>query len=154
MMRVPVLSKYLETISLARLSWCLAMTHNTGMNVRPCVALSLDATSNPYYTQHRKPIDAVLKQGDSIHAAFSKADVFEADFLHSVAVGEQSGRLSETMEKLSQQYESRAKAQAAALAVSAGFLVWGMIGLIMILLIFRLAMFYIGTISDAANGIF
>lgn len=152
-MRVPVLRDYLRTVAQSRFAWCLSMTHEAGMNIQPCVALALAATNNGYYTQHRKSIDAGLKNGQPIHQTIAATGAFSPDFVHSVTVGEESGRLSETLDQVSEQYEHRARSQAAALATAGAFAVWGLVAFVIIVLIFRLAMFYVGTIQDAVDSI-
>ena len=53
------------------------------------------------------------------------------------------------MERLSSRYEEEAEAAVRTLAVAFGFLVGLMVMAIIVLLIFRLAGFYLGTINDA-----
>lgn len=147
-LRIPALGKPLETLALARLAWALHLTMSTGMDVRRAVRLSLTAARNALYADLIKPIDRWLASGSSLHEAFANTGEFPREFLDTLEVGEQSGKLSESMDHLAAQYRDRAKAALAALTMLAGFAVWCMVALVIILLIFRLFMFYIGTINS------
>ena len=77
---------------------------------------------------------------------------FPADFLESVHVGEQSGNLVGSMAQVANVYQEQARAALNILATVGGFAVWTVVAAIIICLIFRLAMFYIGTLSGAGLG--
>jgi type II secretory pathway component PulF len=64
-------------------------------------------------------------------------------------VAEESGRVVESMERLSQRYEEEAESAVKALAIVFGTLVGLLVMGIIALMIFRLAGFYFGTINQA-----
>lgn len=148
---LPVLGRALQTVALARLVWALHLTLNTEMDVLRALRLSLRATRNARYTDQITLIDAQITAGSSIHEAFQAAGCFPADFLDALAVGEQSGKLVESMGRLSRLYQDQARTALAALTVVAGFAVYAAIALVIILLIFRLAGFYFRTLNDVLN---
>ncbi len=148
-MRIPVLGKTIETLSLARLAWSLSATLQTGMEIRRALRLSLASTNNAKYTDKIQTIDEEIEKGNSLFDAFCRAGCFPTDFLHTIAVGEQSGNLEESMAGLSRQYRDRAQFALKTLNIVAAFLVWAIIAAVIILLIFRLAFSYIGTINQA-----
>jgi len=147
-LRVPVLGPALATLALARLAWSMHLTMNTGMELRRALKLSLGATQNARYTDRIPVVDREIARGNSIYDAFCQAGCFPAEFLDNLRVGEHSGRLVEALAVLSRQYQDRARAALAALTTVAGFGVWAIVALLIIALIFRLAMFYIGTIRS------
>lgn len=140
LMRVPVLGRPLQTLALARLAWALHLTLGAGMEVRRALALSLRTTNNARYTDRIPRMDAMIARGNSMHDAFLAAGVFPVDFLDSLAVAEESGKLVESMATLSRQYRDRARAALGTLTMLAAWAVWGVVALIIIGLIFRLAM--------------
>lgn len=150
-LKIPALGKALETLALARLAWSLHLTFNTGMDVRRAVRLSLQAAGNALYIDLMKPIDKWLSAGSSLHEAFANTGEFPTEFLDALDVGERSGKLVEAMDHLAGQYRDRAKTALATLTMLAGFAVWCMVAVLIIALIFRGAMFYIGTIYDALD---
>ena len=58
------------------------------------------------------------------------------------------------MDHLADQLRERAEAAFCALTVVAAFCVWGLVATFLIVMIFKLAFFYIGMIEDAASGNF
>ena len=148
-LRAPVLGKALQTLALARLAWSMHLAMNTGMEVRRALKLSLQSTRNARYTDQIEQIGAEIDSGSSIHEAFERAGNYPADFLDALAVGEQSGRLVESMALLSRQYHEQARAALGTLTMLAGVAVWCAIALLIVALIFRLFMFYLGAIHDA-----
>ncbi len=147
-LKLPGIGGPLQTMALARLTWAMHLTFNSGMNVRRALKLSLGATNNAYFTDQIKPIDKDVLGGYSLHDAFADTGAFPPDFLDSLHAAEESGKLVEAMERLSHQYQERAEAAIQILTTLAGFVVWGVIATIIILPIFRLSSFYVGTLRD------
>ena len=153
--RTPVVGHALKMLGLTRFTWSLAMTTGTGMEVRRAVSLAIGGSQWGPLRARREMIDARLAAGGDIHDALCEArGVLPEDLLHAVAVGEEAGSLSETLEGLSAEYAQRAKVASTAMTTVAGVLIWCLVGAVIIALIFRIAMFYIGTINDLANGKF
>ena len=150
-LKIPVFGKALETLALARLAWALHLTMNTGMDVRRAVRLSLRTARNARYTDLLKPIDRWVSAGSSLHEAFANTGMFPIEFLDALDVGERSGKLVEAMDHLAAQYRDRAKAALATITMLAGFAVWCLVAIVIIALIFKFFMFYLGTINSALN---
>ncbi len=148
-LRIPTIGPALQTLALARLAWVMSETMNTSMDVRRSLKLSLQSTRNAWYIDRIERIDAEIARGNSIYEAFCAAGGFPADFLESLHVGEQSGSLVESMARVSSLYQDQARAALNVLATVGGFAVWVGVAAIIIFVIFRLAMFYIGALSGA-----
>ncbi|MBN2476551.1 MAG: type II secretion system F family protein [Pirellulales bacterium] len=148
-LRIPALGKALETMALSRLAWALHLTMNTGMDVRRALRLSLQSTRNAKFTDQIEPIDAEIVAGNSIHRAFVATGCFPHEFLDALAVGEESGKLVESMGRLARQYREHARTAIAVLTKVGGLMVWMLIAAVIIFLIFRLFAFYLGTINNA-----
>ncbi|MFH1266539.1 MAG: type II secretion system F family protein [Planctomycetota bacterium] len=144
----PVLGQALQSVAMARLTWAMYLTLDSGMGLRQALRISLRATQNAYYTRHIRRVDRAIEAGDPIHEAFLETGAFTPHFLDTLRVGEDSGRLVESMRILSRQYREQAEAALRVLTVAAGFAVWGLVAAIIIVFIFRLAFFYIGTINS------
>ncbi len=149
LLRLPGFGKPLQTMALARLAWSMHLTMSTGMDVRRALKLSLRSTRNARYIDQIPAIDAEITAGNSIHEAFCSAGGYPVDFLDSLAVGEQSGKIVESMGVLSRQYQEQARLALAALTMLAGWAVWGLVAVLIIMLIFRIFSFYLGAISGA-----
>jgi len=148
-LRLPWIGRQLQTVALARLAWSMHLTMNAGMEVRRALRISLRSTRNARYTDQIDRIDAAIAEGNSIYEAFYMSGVCPADFLDTLAVGEQSGKIVESMGQLSRQYDQQARSALTTLTMLSGVAVWIVIGAISVALIFRLFMFYIGTIYNA-----
>ncbi len=151
-LRIPKIGPALQTVALARLAWVMSQTMNTSMDLRVSLKLSLQSTRNARYIDRIARIDAEIAKGNSIYEAFCDAGCFPHDFLESVHVGEQSGNLVESMAHLSSIYQEQARAALAFLAALGGYIVWIAIAAIIILVIFRLAFFYLGALNGAGLG--
>ena len=96
-------------------------------------------------------VQDLIQNGDSIHGALTKTGVFPMEFLHAVQVGEESGRMSETMEIIARQQLDAARRAMAVLTKAAGYGVWFLVAALIITLIFRLAGVYLGNLNQALN---
>ena len=148
-LKLPWLGGSLHTLALARLAWSMHLTLGAGMDVRRAIAVSLRSSRNVRLTDDAAAIDAELAQGNSIYEAFYAAGDYPADFLDAMSVGEQSGKLVESMGRLSEQYQQHARAALATLTRLAGYVVWVLIAAVIIAVIFRLASFYLGVLNNA-----
>ena len=149
--RIPVIGTALERIALARLAWALHLTLNVEMDLRRVVPLALRTTGSEYYIQHTDRIVGDVARGDPLHVAFSRSGVFPAEFVDALTVAEESGRIVESMERLSNRYEEEAELAVRTLSVAFGWFVGVCIMALIVLLIFRLFGFYLGAINNALN---
>ena len=92
-----------------------------------------------------------IQSGESIHEAITKTGIFPVEFLHAVQVGEESGRLSETMTIIARQQLDAAQRAMAALTKVAGYAVWCLVAGLIIMLIFRLFGSYFGLLKQQLN---
>ncbi|NLY00832.1 MAG: hypothetical protein GXY83_32480 [Rhodopirellula sp.] len=148
-MKIPVLGNVVETIALSRLAWTLHLTFNAGMDVRRALRISLESANNSRYTDQIPEIEDSVRRGTSLFETFAATEEYPPEFLDTLRVGEQSGRVVESMEHLSGQYRDRAAAAMGTLTMLAGFAVWAMVAVVIILMIFRIFSFYLGAIQDA-----
>ena len=149
LVKVPGLGKPIETLALAQFSWTMYVTLEAGMDLLKALPLCLRSTGNAHYTDHTSEIIQEIRHGSEITHALADTKAFPRMFLDSMHVGEESGRLPETLAILSEQYQDQAKRAMAAMTVVGGFVVWGLVGMIIIMAIFRIASFYLGYLNSA-----
>lgn len=152
-MRIPAIGNFIRTAAMARMAWALSMTTGAGMDARRSMQASLASTYNPYYTQHEQTIDRSIAAGQKLHEALSSTGAFPIELVEVVEVGEETGRLSESLDHLAVQLEDRANALAGGIAIVGTFAVWGLVSAFIIFMIFRIASFYLGTIQGALDSI-
>jgi type IV pilus assembly protein PilC len=149
--RLPVVGTAVRTLALARFAWTLQLTTATALDVKRAISLSLQSTRNAVFIAKDQQVQDGIQNGESIHDALTKTGIFPIEFLHAVQVGEESGRLSETMEIIARQQLDAARRAMAALTKVAGYGVWLLVAGLIITLIFRLAGVYIGNLNQALN---
>lgn len=148
---VPLLGTALKTLGISRLVWTMHVTLEAGMELRRALRLSLRSTQDTLLTDHIPKVDATIAAGQTIHEAFCAAGGYPQDFLDTLAVGEQSGKLAEALGLLSVQYEQRARSALVRLSAVASRLVWVLIAAFIVVLIFRIFAFYLSAINEAAG---
>jgi len=150
---IPVVGEAFQTLALSRFTWAFQLVLGTSMDLRQVLPLVLDATGNHYYSRYGPEVARRIEQGQDIHSALASTGVFPTELLDNIAVGEESGRLAETMKRLSKEYQERATTAISVLAQVAGYIVWLMVAGLIVMLIFRIFSSYIGVINDAAKPI-
>ena len=150
-LKLPIIGAPLETLALSRVAWVMHLTMNTGMDVREALRLSLSSTNQARYIDQIPTIDAWIEENGSIYEAFVQVGGYPADFLDALYVGEESGKLVDSMGRLSNQYQERARMALAALMTVAGFLVWAVIAVMIIFFIFRIFSFYLSVLQSASS---
>jgi type IV pilus assembly protein PilC len=148
-MRLPVIGPCLEKLAIARLAWVLHLAMNVELDLRRVMPLVLRATGNDFYIRHTDQVVADVAAGMPIHEALAATAAFPTDFLDALAVAEESGQTVESMDRLSRRYEEEAESALETLTRVAGFAIWLLVAALIIVMIFRLAGFYVGTINDA-----
>src|SRR5487761_1277853 len=105
LIKVPGLGRPVETLALAQFSWTMYVTLEAGMDLLKALPLCLRSTGNANYTDHTAGILQEIRGGSEITHALGDTKAFPRAFLDSMHVGEESGRLPETLALLSEQYQ-------------------------------------------------
>ncbi|TWU21281.1 type II secretion system F family protein [Bythopirellula polymerisocia] len=147
-LQIPVLGDALKTLALAKFTWALQLVLDTPMDLRKALPLALHSTGSEHYSEHSQEIVQRIEQGQSITQSLASTGIFPSDLLDNIAVGEESGRLVETMERQAIEYEERAGSAIAILAQFAGYAIWALVAVFIIVMIFRIFSFYVNTINS------
>ena len=128
------------------------LTMNTSMDLRRIVPLVLRATGNDHYVRHTDQIVADVAAGQPIHVAFARSRAFPA----RVPRRARSGRGERPDRRIDaaplEGYEEEAESAVKTLATVFGFLVGLLVMALIVLMIFRLAGFYFGTINSLLDN--
>jgi len=153
-MRVPVIGRCLEAFALARLSWTLSTALDSGMDARRSAELAIDATQNVYYLSKREIVSEAILRGEQFHEAFAATHAFPDDFVQSLMAAELAGATTESLLRLTREYEDKARSAMRVLAFASTALVYLLVAFILITLIFRLFFnLYLKPINDALDMI-
>lgn len=150
-MALPQIGSALRTLAVARFAWTLHLSLDAALDVKRSLALALASTHNVEFTSHRDQVLSTIERGEEINVALAKTKVFPVEFLHAVQVGEESGRLVETLAIVSRQNHEEASRALAFLARVGANAIWVLIAVFIIFMIFRIFGFYTGAIQDAAR---
>jgi type IV pilus assembly protein PilC len=150
-MRLPIIGSCLEAFALARLTWAFSLGLESGMDARRVVELAVAATQNEYYQQHIPAISAAVGRGQTFFDAFQQTHAFPNDFLFSLETAEIAGTTSESLLRLTKQYEEKAQGAMRMLTMAATVVTFLVVGLIILLAIAKLAMFYLGQLYSVIN---
>ena len=149
--RVPMLGKCLRTMALSRVAWTMSLTNDTPMDALAAMDASLRASGNPIYSSLTGKVRDSLMDGNSMHDALLATQEFPPEFLDTVLVGEETGQISESLHKLSTQYESQAEVAAKTLTIFGSILVWGFVAMLIIYFIFKMALAYTGMLQEMTD---
>jgi len=138
LLRLPVLGPCLMALSMNRFCIALRLTLETGMPIAQALRLSLRATGNAAFEAASPAVEASLRGGEDLALALTGGHVFPQTFLDIVAVAEEGGRVPEVMRQQAEAYEDEIKLRLTVLARMAGFGVWLVVAILIIIAIFRI----------------
>lgn len=148
MVSMPIIGKAVKTLAIAKFTWALQLVLDTPMDIRKALTLAFNATDNGYFSQHTPQVLQQIERGQSVTQSLAGTGIFPSDFLDTFAVGEESGRLVEAMQRASEDYEERAASAISILAQFAGYAIWLVIAIFIIFMIFRIFFFYLDTLNS------
>jgi type IV pilus assembly protein PilC len=153
LLRLPVIGPCLEAFAVTRFCLALRLTLESAMPIARALRLSFRATGNDAFSAVSDVAEKSVKAGNELTVALAKTRIFPEQFRHVIAVGEESGRLTDVLEQQGEQYAEESERRLKALAAAAGWGVWLVVALIIIFCIFRIALTYIGMLDPARYGV-
>jgi type IV pilus assembly protein PilC len=153
-LRLPVVGPCLEAFAITRFCLALRLTLESAMPIARALRLSFRATGNDAFAAVSDVAERAVKSGSDLTVALAKTRVFPEQFRLVIAVGEESGRLTDVLEQQGEQYAEESERRLKALAAAAAWGVWLVVAGIIVFCIFRIALSYIGMINAAAEGRF
>lgn len=153
LMMIPVVKGCMRDFALARFAWVYSLTQQTGMPVVRSLQASLKATNNGVFMAQIPLVCGLIDTGDELSQAMRTTRLFPEEFLHMVEVAETSGTVPEMLERLSPEFEAQAQRSLAAMAAMLGWVIWMMVAALIVFIVFRIMLRYIGMINDLTNQI-
>jgi type IV pilus assembly protein PilC len=153
LLRLPVAGPCLRALALTRFCLALRLTLESGMSIVKALRLSLQATGNSAFAAAAETAQNAVRSGEELTAALGRTGLFPYEFQHVIAVGEESGRLTEVLGQQSEQYEEESARRLTVLAHVAGWGVWLIVAILIIIAIFRIFMTYLGMLDPARYGL-
>lgn len=155
LMRVPVLGRALLTFDEATFVQSLALAIESGVTAANAIALSFKGASSRAFKAKAEEARAAIMQGRHMHEVLSDTGLFSLETIEAVELGEESGRLAETLDKHFRVLRLRVKFAMAAITQLATSAVWITVAAMLVTLIFRLFSSYLSQIDPATvEGMF
>ncbi|MEZ6107639.1 MAG: type II secretion system F family protein [Pirellulaceae bacterium] len=139
-LKVPLLGQTLRLMSLSRMAWSFGMAIDSGMPAKESMHLGLVSSQNAYYQSLEPRIAKSIQDGRSFQESLAETAAFPDDLVDAVEAGEMSGTVTETLERLSNDYRDRAANLFRMITVIGGFMVMGFVMLVVaaaIILIYK-----------------
>ncbi|MCH9656990.1 MAG: type II secretion system F family protein [Planctomycetes bacterium] len=152
-LKIPVLGGCMRSFAMARFSWAFALTQQAGMNILDSLDASLKATGNGAFIAEIPRVNSVINDGEHLTNALADTGLFTEEYIHMVDVGETSGTVPETLQRLSPRFQEDAQRSLATLAAVMGWLIWALVAAFIIFVVFRIAFWYLGIINDALQQV-
>lgn len=147
--RLPLAGPAARAAEAAR--WCraAALASGAGMEVGSVVAITSQAA--PGLARDPDTITAQLRLGASLEESLEAGGGFPREVLEAVGLGEESGTTAESLGRLVPVFEERARRGFAAAAQGLGWVAWGGVVGLVVLLVFRVMGVYVGIIEQAGR---
>jgi type II secretory pathway component PulF len=136
--RVPVLGKTLLAFDEATVIQALALSIESGIDAWSAIGLSFRSAPSGLFKSKADQAQQAIRQGQDMHTVMKNSGLFCPETLDAVELGEDSGRLAETLEKHCRFLRMRVRFAMTALTHIASSLVWIMIASLLIMTIFRI----------------
>ena len=150
LIRVPVLGRALLAFDEAAFVQALALAIESGLTAANALALGFTATSSTAFRSQAAPARSAIMQGRELHAVLRDTGLFSRETIEAVALGDESGRLAETLDKHVRILRMRVQVAMAAIGQIASSVVWIAVAAILVTLIFRLFGRYLSQLQPAA----
>ncbi len=105
LLKIPAIGTLLKKSYTARFCRIMSSLIESGVEIVKSLEISRDVIPNKYYKNQLSKIITEVKMGASINSSMSKYEVFDSLLVSMIQVGEKSGMLNETLDKMASLYE-------------------------------------------------
>lgn len=140
------------SFALQRFCVALRMCMEADLRAEKTIHYCFRATSNSAFTSRTDRALAVVKQRREISEAILESGApFPDEFREAVMIGEETGNLSEVMERLAERYREESERRLKSAAQYTSWAIYGLVALLIIIAIFKIASIYLGALGGAAG---
>jgi type II secretory pathway component PulF len=107
-LKIPIFSKILENIYIARFSENLTSLLKNGLTINVALNITADVIGNDVYREVIKDAVFRVKKGDKIGDVFENYDIFPPIVIQMIQVGESTGRIDYSLSKITDFYTKEA----------------------------------------------
>ena len=136
--RVPLVGRSLRTFDEAAFVQTLAMAIESGVNASESIALAFKTCASSLFRSKADQAQDAIRRGRDMHLVLKDTGLFSPETLDAVQLGEESGRLAETLDKHFQFLQLKVRFALTTLTQLASTLVWVVVSALLIFIIFRI----------------
>jgi len=104
-LRVPLIGTMLRELDVARFARSFGLLLDHGVSILQALEVALPVICNRFIRQEFSSLSARLRDGTSLTASLKGVSVTTPFILHTIAVGEESGKVSEALAGVANYYE-------------------------------------------------
>lgn len=106
-LRIPIIGDLLKKAAIARFARILAISFAAGVPLVEALKAVSKATGNIVYVDATRQIGFDISQGQPLHLAIKKTDLFPEMVVQMVMIGEESGELEQMLLKIADYHEEQ-----------------------------------------------
>lgn len=138
--------------AVMRFAVALKMCAEAGLRMEKTLHYCFRATANTAFTAGEARAVAVVKRGGELYEALKASGApFPAEFQEMILTGEETGNVSEVMDRVAARMQEDAERKLKLAAQFTGYAIYGLVAMMIIYFIFRIASIYLGPLN-AAGG--
>ncbi|MBN9542980.1 MAG: type II secretion system F family protein [Alphaproteobacteria bacterium] len=99
-LRIPKIGETIRKIEVARFSRFLSITYRSGIGILDCLEIANNVVKNAVIKESVHAVKKAVSEGTSLTQAMTAANQFPSMVLRMVKVGEDSGRIDETLKNV------------------------------------------------------
>ncbi len=149
--QVPYVGGLINIFAESRFVQTLSLALESGLDSWNAVDLAFKSASSPLFASRAEASKQAIRQGRELHVVLRESGLFSTDTIDAVQLGEESGRLPDTLDKQYRYLRTQVKAALSKFTYMASSLIWISIAALLIFIIFRVFSNYLVSI-DAAGG--
>lgn len=107
LLKIPGIGQLLRQSYIARFCRIMSSLVEAGVDIVRALEISRDVIPNRFFKQQLTQVVADVKVGSSINASVAKFSIFDSLLVSMIQVGEESGMLFETLDKMASLYEEQ-----------------------------------------------
>lgn len=138
--------------AVMRFAVALRMCAEAGLRMEKTLHYCFRATANSAFMAGEERAIAAIKRGGELTDAIKASGApFPAEFRETLITGEETGNMSEVMERIAHHLREEAERKLKIAAQFTSYLIYGLVALMIIFFIFRIASSYIGMIRSCGQ---
>jgi type II secretory pathway component PulF len=105
-LHIPFINRFVRNAEIAKLARTLGLLLKSGLSIHDSLSLATDTLDNDALrNQLRRVSDDIVQQGATLSSSLARVKVFPTFALNMIAVGEESGKLEESLIGIASTYE-------------------------------------------------